>query len=108
MAVEVGSDTFEQEVLQADKPVLIDFWGPQCRPCLALMPQIESLEKNYGEKVKFTKVDASRNRRLCLNLKVMSLPTFLFFKNGQEVDRLLGELKIQDIERTLKKIRETP
>ena len=101
---EVNSDTFAQEVLKADKPVLVDFWGPRCGPCLALMPQVENLEKTYGEKVKIVKVDASKSRRLCLELKVLGLPTYLMYKNGEGIGRLTGgDLKIQDIEELLKK-----
>ncbi|MCX5908050.1 MAG: thioredoxin domain-containing protein [Deltaproteobacteria bacterium] len=103
--LEVSSENFAQEVLQSEKPVLVDFWGPRCAPCLALMPQVEKLETTYGDKIKVVKVDASKNRRLCLELKVLGLPTYLFYKNGQGVGRLTGgDLKIQDVEEQLKKI----
>jgi len=108
MPLEVHSENFEQEVVQADKPVLVDFWGPQCRPCLALMPHIENLGKIYGEQVKITKVDASKNRRLCIRLRVMSLPTFLFYKNGEEVSRRSGEVKVSDIENILNGMLKNP
>lgn len=104
MPVEVNSETFGKEVLQADRLVLVDFWGPRCAPCLALAPRVEELEKKYEDKFKLTKVDASKNRRLCLNLKVIGLPTFLFYRDGKEVDRLDGEeLSIKKIEESLKK-----
>ena len=102
--IEINSDSFEQEVLHSSQPVLIDFWGPQCGPCLALMPKVEAFTERYGDKVKITKVEAPKNRRLCLTLKVISLPTFLFFKNGKEVDRLGGDITIQLIEEYLKKL----
>lgn len=103
--LEVSSETFTQEVLQSEKPVLVDFWGPRCAPCLALMPQVEKLEATYSGKIKIVKVDTSKNRRLCLELKVLGLPTYLFYKNGQGVGRLTGgDLKIQDIEDQIKKI----
>jgi len=101
---EINSDSFEREVLYSSMPVLVDFWGPQCGPCLALMPKVEALAERYGDKVRITKVEAPKNRRLCLTLKVMSLPTFLFFKDGKEVDRLSGDITIQSIEECLKKI----
>ncbi len=105
MGIEVNSETFEKEVVQSEVPVLVDFWGPQCAPCLALMPKVEGLAEKYAEKLKITKVDASKNRRLCLNLKVFGLPTFLFYKNGKEVDRLSGNsLKIEEIEEVVEKI----
>jgi len=105
MAIEVNTDSFEKEVIQSEVPVLVDFWGPQCAPCLALMPHVEGLSEKYGAKLKISKIDASKNRRLCLNLKVFGLPTFLFYKNGKEVDRLTGgNLKMDDIETSIKKI----
>lgn len=102
--IEINSDSFEQEVLHSPQPVLVDFWGPQCGPCLALMPKVEALTERYGDQVKITKVEAPKNRRFCLTLKVLSLPTFLFFKNGKEVDRLSGNMTIQSIEECLKKM----
>lgn len=105
MAIEVSADTFEKEVVQSDIPVLVDFWGPQCAPCLALMPQVERLGEKFGERLKITKVDASKNRRLCLNLRVLGLPTFLIYKDGKEVNRLSGNnLKMEEIEEALKKV----
>lgn len=105
MPIEVNSETFEKEVVESEKPVLVDFWGPQCGPCLALMPQIEKLEETYGDRIKIAKIDASKNRRLCLQLKVLGLPTFLFYKSGEGIGRLTGQnLKIQDIEEEVKKI----
>ena len=105
MAIEVNADTFEKEVIQSEVPVLVDFWGPQCAPCLALMPHVEGLGEKYGTKLKISKIDASKNRRLCLNLKVLGLPTFLFYKNGKEVERLTGGTpKIEEIEASVKKI----
>jgi len=105
MAIEVNGETFEKEVLQADRLVLVDFWGPRCAPCLALAPRVEELEEKYKDNLKLTKVDASKNRRLCLNLKVIGLPTFLFYRDGKEVKRLGGgELSIRDIEESFKKL----
>jgi len=102
--IEINNDSFDQEVLQSSQPVLVDFWGPQCTPCLALMPKVQALAERYGDKVKITKVEAPKNRRLCLTLKVLSLPTFLFFRNGKEVHRLSGNITIQSIEDCLKKM----
>ena len=102
---EVGKDTFEQEVIQSDKPVVVDFWGPQCGPCLALMPEVEALTEKFNGQVKIMKVEAPKNRRLCLQLKVLGLPTFLFYKDGKEVDRVSGNnLSIQMIEASIRKM----
>ena len=105
MALDVNADTYDKEVVESEIPVLVDFWGPKCAPCLALMPQVEDLEKKYEGKLKITKLDASQNKRFCLKLRVLGLPTYLFYKNGAEVDRLTGgELTIGDIEASVQKI----
>lgn len=104
MPRDINAEIYEQEVLKSDVPVLVDFWGPQCGPCLALLPAVENLAGELGERVKIVKVDASKNRRLCMSLKVMGLPTFLVYKGGEEIDRLKGaNLTISEIEASLKK-----
>ncbi len=102
--IEITNENFEQEVVRSPQPVMIDFWGPQCGPCLALMPKVEALAERYGDRMKLGKVEAPKNRRFCLNLKVMSLPTFLFYRDGKEVDRLTGNVTIEGIEDSLKKL----
>jgi thioredoxin 1 len=105
VAIDVNADSFESEVVKSDKPVLVDFWGPRCVPCLALMPRVEVLASKYADKIKVTKVDSSKNARFCLTLKVLGLPTFLFYKDGAEVERLTGEdLTIEEIEESVKKL----
>ena len=84
-------NNYESEVLGSKETILVDFWGPQCRPCLALMPGVERLEKDYAGKVKVGKVNAVENRMLCAKLRVMGLPTFLIYRGGAEVARLTGE-----------------
>lgn len=90
MALELNQDNFESEVLQSKVPVMMDFWGPQCRPCLALMPVVEQLEKDYAGRLRVAKLNSEGNRMLCAKLRVMGLPTFLFYKDGTEVSRLTG------------------
>lgn len=87
----VDKDNFEAEVLQNGTPALVDLWGPQCGPCLALMPSVEKLSGEMEGKVKFCKLNVAENRRMAMTLKVMSVPTILFFKGGQEVSRLTGD-----------------
>ncbi len=70
---------------------MVDFWGPQCRPCLALMPAVDELEQEYTGKIKVAKLNAAENRMLCAKLRVMGLPTYLFYKDGVEINRLTGE-----------------
>ena len=91
MAIDLNRDNYETEVLQVKETVMVDFWGSQCRPCLALMPAVEQLEKEYTDKIKVAKLNAAENRMLCAKLRVMGLPTYLFYKDGVEINRLTGE-----------------
>jgi thioredoxin 1 len=71
------------------------------------MPAVEALEQKHGGKLKLVKLDASKNKRFCLSMRVLGLPTYLFYKDGKEIERLTGgELTITDIESSLKKILE--
>jgi len=88
--IEVNKDNFEEEVLKSDLPVVVDLWGPKCGPCLALMPQVEELAKEYEGKIKFCKLNVAENRRLVISLRVMGVPTFLFYKGGELKDRITG------------------
>jgi thiol-disulfide isomerase/thioredoxin len=83
--VEATKEDFRD--LVADGLVLVDVWGPSCAPCLALMPHVEALaDRRDGLRV--VKVEAPKARRLCLELRVMGLPAFLLFRDGEEVARL--------------------
>jgi thioredoxin 1 len=91
LAIELTRDNYESEVLNSKEPILIDFWGPQCKPCLALMPAVDRIEKDYAGRLKVAKVNSVGNRMFCAKLRVLGLPTFLFYKGGVEVNRLTGE-----------------
>lgn len=88
--VELDKDNFEVQVLQSELPVVVDLWGPKCGPCLALLPQVEELARELEGKVRFCKLNVAENRRLVISLKVMGVPTFLFYKGGELKDRLSG------------------
>ena len=92
MPIEVNKENYEEEVLNSSIPVLVDFWGPKCANCLALMPSVKEIEEKHKDRLKVTKFDASQNRRMCMNLKVMRLPTFLLYRDGQEIERVIGEM----------------
>ena len=87
----IDKDNFEQEALNSDRPVIVDFWGPQCAPCLALMPEVEKLAAEYAGKIKIGKLNSAENRRFCMSMKIMGLPTFLFYKDGEMRARLSGD-----------------
>ncbi len=90
----MAAETFEANVLRSDVPVVLDFWGPRCVPCIRLEPFVEELSAEFAERVKIHKVIAPENRRLCIELKVMALPTILAFAGGEEVGRLAGEAEV--------------
>lgn len=81
----LDKDNFEQEVLNAEGLVLVDYWNEGCEPCKALMPDIEALSQAYGESVKFCKLNTSSARRLAISQKVLGLPTITLYKNGAKV-----------------------
>jgi len=90
MPIDLTKENFDAEVKESEMPVVIDFWGPACGPCMALMPKFLEIAGNYEGKAKFCKVDTSQNKRVAISCKVMSLPTILFWKGGTEVSRLGG------------------
>ena len=98
MAIELNRENFDTEVKKSGQLLLVDIWGPQCKPCLALMPSVDALEKDYEGKLQVGKLNAAENRMLCAKLRVMGMPAFLFFKDGREVKRLASEdLTIHEI-----------
>ena len=74
-------ENFEQEVLQAEGLVLVDYWNEGCEPCKALMPEVEALAEKYPE-VKFCKLDTTKARRLVIGQRIMGLPTISLYKDG--------------------------
>jgi thioredoxin 1 len=97
MPVEATPDTFRD--VTADGNVLVDFWGPRCVPCLQMMPTVEKLEAESDGKVKVVKVNASENREVCRDLRVFGLPTYVLMRDGEEIERLSGDVSKADIER---------
>lgn len=103
--IEVNKENFEAEVVASDMPTVVDMWGPQCGPCLALMPQVEELAASYEGRVKFCKLNVAENRRLCATLRVMGVPTFLFYKGGEQTGRITGdEVTLEAIKENTEKL----
>jgi thioredoxin 1 len=96
MDIEINKDNYQEVVVEPGIPTVVDFWGPRCERCLQLMPGIERIVAEKGDKMRLIKIDASRNRRLCMNLRLLSLPAFLFYRDGKEAQRLSGENLTED------------
>lgn len=88
--VPVTDQTFEQEVLKSETPVLVDFWATWCGPCKMIAPVLEEVAKEKDGALKIAKLDVDENPETAQKFGVMSIPTMLIFKNGQEVNRLVG------------------
>ena len=86
---EFTDDNFEAEVLNSDKPVLVDFWATWCGPCRAVAPVIEELAGEY-ENVKFGKLDIDSSRATAMKYDVQSIPTMIIYQNGEPIQRTMG------------------
>jgi len=86
----VSDATFEKEVLESDVPVLVDFWAPWCRPCLVVAPIIEELAADYDGRALVAKLNVDENGDTAGRYGIMSIPTMIIFKGGEEVERMVG------------------
>ncbi len=97
---EVTRQSYKQEVLESLQPVIVDFWGPRCVPCQRLLPLVERWDAEEGQPrgIKTATVNVQQNRMLCVETKVMSVPTFLLVANGKEMQRLTGDVTATSVE----------
>ena len=86
----VTDDTFEEVVLKADKPTVVDFWAVWCGPCKMIAPVLEEIADEYQDQLQVAKLDVDHNNRSAMQYGVMSIPTLILFKGGQPVERIVG------------------
>jgi thioredoxin 1 len=90
MALEVNDTNFEEVVVKADKPVIVDFWAEWCGPCRMIAPMIEEISKEYSGKAVVAKCDVDNSPQVAMKYGIRNIPTVLFFKNGQIADKQVG------------------
>jgi thioredoxin 1 len=95
--IELTDDNFEAEVLESDKPVLVDFWAAWCGPCKMVSPTVEEISKEYEGKLKVGKLNVDDNSKTASQYGIMSIPSLLFFKAGQVVDQIVGAVPKQQL-----------
>jgi len=86
--LELNKKNFEEEVLNSEGLVLVDFWGDSCEPCKELMPDVEALSKKYGDKIKFTKLNTTKARRVAISQRVLGLPTIIIYRKGEKIEEV--------------------
>ncbi len=100
-ALTFTDDSFEEDVLNSDKPVLVDFWAEWCGPCRMVGPVVEELAGEYEGKAKIGKVDVDNNPEISTKYGIRSIPSLLIFKNGEVVDQIVGAVPKAQLKKQL-------
>ncbi len=93
----ITQEQWDQEVLNSDKPTLVDFWATWCEPCIIVAPIVEDLAKEYDGKVNFVKVDVDQNKELASKYNVLSIPNLAIFQNGKVIAQNVGAASKESI-----------
>ena len=102
--LEIEDSSFEAEVLQSEKPVLVDFWAPWCGPCRAIAPVVEELAGTFGDKIKFAKCNVDDNPVTPGKFGIKSIPTLILFNGGEIIDKVIGIVAKSKLEEMLNKV----
>jgi thioredoxin 1 len=89
---EVTDNDFQAEVLENDKPVLVDFWAPWCGPCRVIAPSLEEIQSEQGEELRIVKLNVDENQATAARYQVLSIPTLILFKGGEPVHQIIGAM----------------
>lgn len=103
VVMNIGDGDFSKEVLDSDKPVLVDFWATWCAPCRAIAPSVEALASEYKDQVKFTKMNIDDNQNTPQQYGIRSIPTLLVFKGGKVVGQIVGAVPKERIKEAISK-----
>jgi len=100
----LNDETFDKEVAQAQGVALVDFWATWCYPCKMIAPILEEIAKDYSGKIKVGKVEVDEAGAIASRFNVMNIPTLIFFKDGKEIERIVGVTTKEDIARKIDKV----
>ena len=100
-SIAVDDANFDQTVLQAERPVLVDFWAPWCRPCLMLAPVLDELAEEYDGRITFVRMDVDQNPKTASKYQIMSIPTLILFKKGEPFSHMVGFKQKAELKRDL-------
>ncbi|MDQ6605465.1 MAG: thioredoxin [Actinomycetota bacterium] len=98
---EVTDNNFQAEVIESEVPVLVDFWAPWCGPCRMVAPVVEEIAKERGEDLKVVKLNIDENQQTAITFNVMSIPTLMLFRHGQQVKTVIGAYPKKKLEAEL-------
>ncbi len=101
--IKITDDTFDEEVIKSDVPVMVDFWAGWCAPCKIIAPIMEDLAEEYDGKVKFAKMDVDDNPKVPMTYGIRGIPTLLIFNGGVSVDQVVGAVPKQVLKQRLEK-----
>jgi len=102
--LEFTDDNFDSEVIESDKPVLVDFWAEWCGPCKALAPIIDEVATDNEGKIKVGKIDTDANREISMRFGISAIPTVILFHKGEVVDKFVGLKPKKDLQVALDKV----